>query len=897
MSASQNTYSIASIPADGIGPEVIDAGITVLNALTDTLKTFKLDFKNYDWSSETYKKTGKYIPDGGLEELKKHDAIFFGAVGAPDVPDHISLWGLRLAICQTFQQYANVRPTRVFRGTESPLRKCGPNDLDWVIIRENSEGEYAGQGGRSHAGKPWEVATEVSIFSRHGVERIMRFAFETAQKRPRKLLTVVTKSNAQRNGMVLWDEVAKLVAADFPDVTVDKMLVDAMTTRMVLKPESLDTIVATNLHADILSDLAASLAGSIGIAPTSNLDPTREYPSMFEPIHGSAFDITGMGIPNPVATFWTAAEMLAWLGEEEASKQLLDCVENVCEQGVLTRDLGGNATTKQVTDAVVEEIKKLAIRKAISPPLPRGSPRLADSGLTPGPEDTVRPTKIVNSPVQLTHIRDLSNGNNVDTIRLRDILGDPMIRECWQFNFLFDVDFLMSQFDEDVRGLVQVKVVHGSWRREDSNRIRIEETCSRYPNVEPIVAYMPEPFGTHHSKMMILLRHDDLAQVVIHTANMIAMDWTNMTQAAWCSPLLPLERISSAGPPTGSKIGSGARFKRDLLTYLKAYGPKKTGPLVQQLDRYDFGAIRAALIASVPSKKHISDSSSEEDTLWGWPALKDLMSQIPIRQKTTGKKPHIVIQTSSVATLGQTNKWLKDVFFKALNPTTQPTTYSIIFPTPDEIRRSLDGYNSGGSIHMKTQSAAQQKQLQYMRPYLCQWAGDSIPPNQCIDLSEDSPPRREAGRARAAPHIKTYIRFADADMKTLDWAMVSSANLSTQAWGANNNSSGEVRICSWEIGIVVWPELFRDGGCDDVASASASESLAEGESLAPDALMVPCFKRDRPAVSEEAETASVVVGFRMPYDLPLTPYGAGDEPWCATASHHLPDWQGQSWIV
>jgi isocitrate/isopropylmalate dehydrogenase len=164
-----------------------------------------------------------------------------------DVPDHISLWGLRLAICQTFQQYANVRPTRVFRGTESPLRKCGPNDLDWVIIRENSEGEYAGQGGRSHAGKPWEVATEVSIFSRHGVERIMRFAFETAQKRPRKLLTVVTKSNAQRNGMVLWDEVAKLVAADFPDVTVDKMLVDAMTTRMVLKPESLDTIVATNL--------------------------------------------------------------------------------------------------------------------------------------------------------------------------------------------------------------------------------------------------------------------------------------------------------------------------------------------------------------------------------------------------------------------------------------------------------------------------------------------------------------------------------------------------------------------------------------------------------------------------------------------------------------------------
>ncbi|PLN85995.1 isocitrate/isopropylmalate dehydrogenase [Aspergillus taichungensis] len=355
------TYSIAAIPADGIGPEVIEAGIVVLKALAKALNTFNLDFTNYDWSSETYKKTGQYIPDGGLEALKTHDAILFGAVGAPDVPDHISLWGLRLAICQPFQQYANVRPTKIFRGTESPLRNCARGALDWVIVRENSEGEYAGQGGRSHRGQPWEVATETAIFSRQGVERIMRFAFETARSRPRKLLTVVTKSNAQRNGMVLWDEVAKVVAREFPDVTVDKMLVDAMTTRMVLKPESIDTVVATNLHADILSDLAAALAGSIGIAPTSNLDPTRENPSMFEPIHGSAFDITGQGIANPVATFWTAAEMLAWLGEEDASKKLLDCVENVCERGVLTRDLGGQATTKEVTDAVVAEVEKLGV--------------------------------------------------------------------------------------------------------------------------------------------------------------------------------------------------------------------------------------------------------------------------------------------------------------------------------------------------------------------------------------------------------------------------------------------------------------------------------------------------------------------------------------------------------
>ncbi|THV81806.1 tartrate dehydrogenase/decarboxylase [Aureobasidium pullulans] len=358
-----SSYSIATIPADGIGPEVVEAGVEVLKSLSQKLGTFKLDFVNYDWSSETYKKTGKYIPDGGLEQLKKHDAILFGAVGAPDVPDHISLWGLRLAICQPFQQYANVRPTRIFRGTQSPLRNASIGDLDWVIVRENSEGEYAGQGGRSHRGKPWEVATETSIFSRHGVERIIRFAFETAQKRPRKQLTVVTKSNAQRNGMVMWDEVAHEIAQEFPDVTVDKMLVDAMTVRMVMKPESLDTIVATNLHADILSDLAAALAGSIGIAPTSNLDPTRENPSMFEPIHGSAFDITGMGISNPVATFWSAAELLDWIGEAEAAKYLIDAVEKVCEKGIVTADLGGKANTKEVTAAVCEEIQNIVSKK------------------------------------------------------------------------------------------------------------------------------------------------------------------------------------------------------------------------------------------------------------------------------------------------------------------------------------------------------------------------------------------------------------------------------------------------------------------------------------------------------------------------------------------------------
>ncbi|EME84488.1 uncharacterized protein MYCFIDRAFT_135374 [Pseudocercospora fijiensis CIRAD86] len=351
-------YKIATIPADGIGPEVIDAGVEVLKVLSEASGSFSLKFQNYDWSSETYKKTGKYIPDEGLVSLKQHDAILFGAVGAPDVPDHISLWGLRLAICQPFQQYANVRPTKILKGTQSPLRNANTGDLDWVIIRENSEGEYAGQGGRSHRGQPWETSTEVSIFTRHAVTRLIRFAYETAQKRPKKHLTVVTKSNAQRNGMVMWDEIAAEVAREYPDVHTDKMLVDAMTCRMVLQPNSLDTIVATNLHADILSDLAAALAGSIGIAPTSNLDPTRQNPSMFEPIHGSAFDITGKGVANPVATFWTAAEMLRWLGEEEAADRLLECIEDVCGQGILTKDLGGSANTKEVTEAVIQAIRK-----------------------------------------------------------------------------------------------------------------------------------------------------------------------------------------------------------------------------------------------------------------------------------------------------------------------------------------------------------------------------------------------------------------------------------------------------------------------------------------------------------------------------------------------------------
>src|SRR5437764_726672 len=263
-------YRIAAIPGDGIGTEVIAAGIEALNACAKRDGGFTVAFDHFDWGSDYYKKHGIMMPENGRDQIKDHDAIFFGAVGAPDVPDHITLWGLRLAICQPFDQYANVRPTRVLPGIVSPLRHGSGPELDWVIVRENSEGEYAGVGGRVHRGLPEEVATDVSMFTRNGVARIMRFAFNLARSRPRKRLTVVTKSNAQRHAMVMWDEIAAEVAQDYPDVTSDKMLVDAMTMRMTLRPQTIDTIVATNLHADILSDLAAALAVSIGIAPAAN---------------------------------------------------------------------------------------------------------------------------------------------------------------------------------------------------------------------------------------------------------------------------------------------------------------------------------------------------------------------------------------------------------------------------------------------------------------------------------------------------------------------------------------------------------------------------------------------------------------------------------------------------
>ena len=352
------SYKIAAIPGDGIGTEVVSAGVEVLQALAARDGGFRLDIDHFDWGGDYYKKHGRMMPEDGRDRIRHHDAILFGSAGHPDIPDHITLWGLRLAICQGFDQYANVRPIRVLPGIESPLRNVTAKELDWVIVRENSEGEYSGVGGRAHRGSPLEVATDVTVFTRAGVERIMRFAFGLARSRPRKLLTVVTKSNAQRHGMVMWDEIAVEIAREFPDVAWDKMLVDAMTMRMVLKPHSIDTIVATNLHADILSDLAAALGGSLGIAPTANLNPERAFPSMFEPIHGSAFDIMGKGIANPIGTFWSSVMLLEHLGEPSAAKRLMQAIERVtADQRCHTPDLGGRARTADVTAATIEAIR------------------------------------------------------------------------------------------------------------------------------------------------------------------------------------------------------------------------------------------------------------------------------------------------------------------------------------------------------------------------------------------------------------------------------------------------------------------------------------------------------------------------------------------------------------
>jgi tartrate dehydrogenase/decarboxylase/D-malate dehydrogenase len=349
------------IPGDGIGQEVMPEGIKALKAAAEITAAFHLEFEWFDWNSERYLKHGALMPDDGLKRLAQFDAIYFGAVGWPGVPDHVTLWGLRLPICQGFDQYANLRPSVLLPGVASPLRDKQPGDIDFVVVRENTEGEYAGAGGRGHRGQPLEVAVETAIFTRAGVERVIRYAFELARRRPRRRLASATKSNAQRFAMTLWDEVFDAVAAEYSDVTTERVLVDAMAARFVLKPESLDVVVASNLFADILTDLGGAVVGGLGLVPSANLNPERRYPSMFEPVHGSAPDIFGRGIANPTAMIWSGAMMLDFLGETEAADLVVAAIRATTSAGrVRTPDLGGQATTSEVGEAVAAQIHALA---------------------------------------------------------------------------------------------------------------------------------------------------------------------------------------------------------------------------------------------------------------------------------------------------------------------------------------------------------------------------------------------------------------------------------------------------------------------------------------------------------------------------------------------------------
>ena len=355
------TFRVAAIPGDGIGPEVIAAGRAVLEAVASSSGgAFALEWEEFPWGCDYYQRTGQMMAADALSVLRGFDAIYFGAVGWPSVPDHVSLWGLRLAICQGFDQWANVRPVRFLPGVISPLRKADHVALDWVVIRENSEGEYVGFGGRNLSGRGGgaQVAVQSSLFTEAGCERIMRFAYDLARTRDRRKVTSVTKSNAQQYGMVLWDEVFDRVSLDYPDVKSDKCLVDAMAAQFVLRPEDLSVVVASNLHADILSDLGSALAGSLGLAASANLNPERRTPSMFEPVHGSAPDIAGQGLANPIGAIASAAMMLSHLGLVAEAERLDKAISLVTADGILPRDLGGRASTGEITAAIINGLAR-----------------------------------------------------------------------------------------------------------------------------------------------------------------------------------------------------------------------------------------------------------------------------------------------------------------------------------------------------------------------------------------------------------------------------------------------------------------------------------------------------------------------------------------------------------
>ena len=351
------TFNIAVIAGDGIGKEVVPEGIRVLEAAGQRFG-FRLQCQAFDWSCETYVQTGKMMPDDGLRQLRPFDAIFLGAVGHPNVPDHVSLWGLLIPIRRTFRQYVNLRPVRLFDGIESPLKKWKPGQIDFTIVRENNEGEYSNIGGRLYEGTDDEMAVQQTVFTRRGVNRVLRFAFELARKR-KKHLTSATKSNGIIHTMPFWDECFRSMATEFPDVRTDQFHIDILTAHFVRNPHWFDVVVGSNLFGDILSDLGPAVVGSIGIAPSANLNPEKEFPSMFEPVHGSAPDIAGKGIANPIGQIWSGAMMLRHLGVSEAADAIENSIAEVLAEGkVQTPDIGGTASTRELGSAIASQVSR-----------------------------------------------------------------------------------------------------------------------------------------------------------------------------------------------------------------------------------------------------------------------------------------------------------------------------------------------------------------------------------------------------------------------------------------------------------------------------------------------------------------------------------------------------------
>ena len=351
------THKIAVIAGDGIGPEVIDEGVKVLNEVAKLDGSFNFEFTYFPWGCDYYKEHGKMMADNGLEELKKFDAIFLGAVGSPGVPDHISLWDLLLVIRKSFDQYINLRPVKLLKGAPQVLKNVEPEDIDMVFIRENSEGEYAGRGSWLYKDKPNEVVIQDGVFSRKGCERVIRYAYELA-KSQNKTLTSISKANALNYSMVFWDQIFEEVGRDYPEVKTYSYLVDAASMFMVKDPGRFEIVVTSNLFGDILTDLGAAIAGGMGLAAGANLNPEREFPSMFEPIHGSAPDIAGTGKANPLATVWSASQMLDYFGHNKWAERLIECIEEVlCDAKVLTPDLGGSASTTDVGDEIIRKLR------------------------------------------------------------------------------------------------------------------------------------------------------------------------------------------------------------------------------------------------------------------------------------------------------------------------------------------------------------------------------------------------------------------------------------------------------------------------------------------------------------------------------------------------------------